>query len=254
QAVGTGVLTLSVIAKLADWQATVSVWPVGGRARLLAGPGVVTAGEAAVVAAALAPLPVGARLAVVGMVFAGYAVAAVVLRGRECGCFGGWLPSRFTLRHALACLLGAVACLAGAVAGPVPVTAASTAAVAGVAVAVAVAGRLHHAARRRRRRRRGAGPVGWPTAGSIDHVVIFTAASCGFCAALEAQQERYEAMAGCPLEFRNAATDEDKQAAGNAYPAAVAYDAAGSPVTAPAHGLADIRDLLRHTNPPPATT
>lgn len=50
-----------------------------------------------------------------------------------------------------------------------------------------------------------------------------------------------------PVEFRRADGEEDARAAGGAFPAAVAYGADGSAVSDAAHGLAAIRDLLRHS-------
>ena len=109
---GIAVLALSLAAKLADWAETRMLWPVTGAVRWIAGPAQVTAVEGLVVAAALVPVtPVPARLGSAGLLFAGYALAALRLRGHRCACFGSWIPARFTAGHAVVC--AGVAVLAG---------------------------------------------------------------------------------------------------------------------------------------------
>ncbi|HEX6473131.1 MAG TPA: hypothetical protein VF069_28835 [Streptosporangiaceae bacterium] len=244
-AVGVAVLALSLAAKLAGRDETLAIWPVTGVARRFAGPAQVTAIEALVVAAMAVPLPVPPRLVLIGAVFTAYALAAAALRGRRCACFGAWVPARFTWRHAAACAAVAAAACCGLPGGEPP-GAGSADAAAGLLLAVPVAAWL------RRRARAAAGGTGIPA--EIDHIVIFTAESCGFCAALEAQRRRYEAMTDRPVEFRRAESQEDARAAGGVFPAAVAYDTAGLPVAGPAHGLAGIRDLLRRGAPRSART
>jgi hypothetical protein len=237
---GVAVLALSLAAKLAGWEATRAGWPVTGPGRRLAGPAQVTAAESLVVATALAPLPVPVRTGLIAIVFAAYALAAVALRGHRCACFGSWIPTRFTWRHAAAC--AAIAGPAGGgMFGTEPASVGSAEAGGGLVLAVLLAGWL-------RRRRAGAGDVRPPA--EAEYIVIFTTESCGFCAALEAQRGRYEAMTACPVEFRQADSEEDVQAAGAVFPAAVAYGPDGLPVSGPAHGLAGIRDLLRRSTPP----
>ena len=254
-AVGAGVLALSVAAKLADWEATRLVWPIRGWAGRLAGPGVITVMEAALVVAALAPLPPRLRMTMVGLVFAAYAAAALALRGESCGCFGSWLPTRFNLTHVAGCLMVAVLCISAALAGGPPPPAATLSAA--VAAGLAAAGVTAVVVKRRARSPAGRATTGrrdapLPPAEAIARVVVYTSASCGFCRALEAQAGRYEAMAGCPLEFHPATTEADKDAAGGAFPAAVAYEAGGAAVYGPVHGLSPIRDLLRHTATAPS--
>jgi hypothetical protein len=262
---GVAVLALSLAAKLADWDETRILWPVTGAVRRIAGPAQVTTIEAAVVAAALVPaLPVPVRLALIGLLFAAYAAAVLLLRGRRCACFGNWMPTRFTVGHAAGCAGVAVlaACGAGPLGrgsapglgrGPGPGLAAALAwaataqAAAGLTLASLIA-LIALLAGRDRRRRAEADPPRPPAA--IDHIVIYTAESCGFCTALEAQRGRYEAMADCPVEFRRAGSEEDIRAADGKFPAAVAYGPDGLPVSAAAHGLAGIRDLLHSSAAP----
>lgn len=272
---GVAVLALSLAAKLADWGETRVLWPVtgagsgsgsgggsgfgggggGGVVRWIAGPAQVTAVEGAVVAAALVPeLPVAVRLGSIGLLFAAYAVATLLLRGHRCACFGSWVPGRFTLGHAAACAAVAVLACGGLFnAGPEWTTttaAATTEATAGLVLAALIA--LTALVAERVRGRAAAGRATASPA-EVDHIVIFTAESCGFCAALEAQRGRYEAMTECPVEFRRADSEEDAKAAGGGFPAAVAYGADGLPLSDPAHGLAGIRDLLRRSAPRPLT-
>jgi hypothetical protein len=235
---GVTVLALSITAKLAGWDETGAIWPVTGAARRIAGPAQVTAAEGLVVMAAAVPLPVPARLALLGAVFTAYALAATALRGRRCACFGTWVPARFTWRHAVACAAVAAAACGGLLGGERS-WAGSADAAAGVLLAVPLAAWL--------RARGGAAAGRAEIRAGVDHIVIFTAESCRFCAALEAQRGRYEAMTDLPVEFRRAESEEDARAAGGVFPAAVGYDAAGIPVAGPAHGLAGIRDLLRRS-------
>jgi hypothetical protein len=262
---GVAALALSLAAKLADWAETRMLWPVTGAARRIAGPAQVTAVEGLVVAAALAPVtPVSARLGAAGLLYAAYAGAALRLRGHRCACFGSWVPTRFTAGHAAACA-GVAVLAGGGLIGGGPIGGgpggtgagaawlASFEAATGLVLAALVAltalavGRVRGRAAAERAR-----PVA-----EVDHIVIFTAEHCGFCAALEAQRGRYAAMTDRPIEFRQADSDEDVQAAGGMFPAAVAYSADGRPVSAAAHGLAGIRDLLHRsalsTTPSPAT-
>lgn len=235
--VGGAVLALSVAAKLMDQETTRVAWPVTGGLRVLAGPAQVTAVEGLVAVTALLPVPAGPRLGLLGAVFTVYTIAALLMRGRRCGCFGSWIPARFTAAHAAGCAVIAALAFTGAL-GPPRAGLACAEAGAGLALAVVAAAWL-------RRRSRAAGRVEPPA--EVRRIVIFTAESCRYCAALEAQRERYEAMAACPVEFRRATTDEEVRAAGGAFPAAVAYGADGAAVSDAAHGLAAIRDLLRHS-------
>lgn len=232
---GVAVLALSLAAKLMDWDTTRVTWPVTGRLRTCAGPTQVTVVEGLVVATALVPCTVALRLGMLGAVFAAYAVAALVMRGRRCACFGSWIPTRFTAAHSAGCAAVGVFAFASTL-GPPAIWVATAEAGAGLAVAAAAVAWFRH---------RSAGHVEAPT--DVDHIVIFTAESCRYCAALEAQRDRYEAMADCPVEFRRADGEEDARAAGGAFPAAVAYGADGSAISEAAHGLAAIRDLLRHS-------
>ncbi|WP_433186704.1 hypothetical protein [Actinoallomurus sp. CA-150999] len=233
---GVAVLALSLAAKLTDWETTRVIWPMTGRSRRLAGPAQVTVAEGLVVVAALAPSPVPARLGLLGAVFTAYTIAALRMRGRRCACFGSWIPTRFTTGHAAGCAVVAVAAFAGVI-GPPGVWPACGEAAAGVGVAGAAVVWF----------RRRSGTADLPAPADVDHIVIFTAESCPYCTALEAQRDRYEAMADCPVRFRRADTEEDATAAGGAFPAAVAYDANGIAISEAAHGLAAIRDLLRHS-------
>jgi hypothetical protein len=235
---GVAVLALSLAAKLADWDATRIMWPVTGALRRVAGPAQVTVIEGLVVVAVLVPLPVTARLGLIGVVFTTYALAALLLRGHRCGCFGSWIPTRFTMRHAAGCAVVAVLAFTG-VLGTRRVWVATAEAATGLVLAAVVAAWFRH--------RSAADRTQVPA--DIHHIVIFTAESCGFCTALEAQRGRYEAMADCPVEFRRADSEEDAKAAGSVFPAAVAYGADGIPVSEPAHGMAGIRDLLRQSTP-----
>jgi len=240
-AAATAVLALSVAAKLADWETTNTVWPTQGLARRLLSPVTVTAVEMGTLAVLVAPAPVQLRLALLGGLYAGYAAAAVALRGRDCGCFGGLWPSRFTGRHIIACAAAAVGVLTGAgyppLADQLTVQQVSGVAVASIMVGALVAIALLH--------RRGDGPP--PPPERIARVVVYTSRMCSFCLALLQQRSQYQAMAGCPVEFLEAETKLDQQRAGGAYPAGVAFDAAGEPVYGPVHGIRKIRDLLRHT-------
>jgi hypothetical protein len=233
------VLALSLAAKLADWEETTVAWPVNGVPRTVAGPAQATVVEGLVVVAALVPLPVTVRLGLVGGLFAVYAVATLLLRGRRCACFGGWLPTRFTLAHAAGCA-AAVALTVAAILGAPGLPgawSASTQAAIGLVIAVVAAGVFRYRAAAAR-------PA---VVGDVERIVIFTAESCRYCAALEAQRDRYEAMTDRPVEFRRAVSEEDAAAAGGGFPAAVAYGPDGVPVGEPAHGLAGIRDLLRRS-------
>ncbi|WP_336320524.1 hypothetical protein [Streptomyces lavendofoliae] len=242
-AVGCGLLWLSLIAKVADREATAIMWPVTGRFRQLLGPGTVSAAEALVVAAVFAPLPVAWRLLLLGACFTCYAMAATVLRGRRCACFGSWLPTRFSRWHAVGCGAIAALSLAGAFGGGLTAPLATAVAVSSAGVASAVAAGLWW-----RLARQQPGPVL-----SIRRFVIFVTDSCPYCAALEAQRSRYEALTDKQVEFRRAATAEEAERAGKAFPAAVGYDADGVPVTEPVHGLSQIRDLLRRSTALPET-
>jgi hypothetical protein len=237
---GVAVLALSLAAKLADWDATSIMWPVTGALRRIAGPVQVTVFEGLVVVAVLMPLPVTARLALTSVVFTTYALAALLWRGQRCACFGSWIPTRFTMRHAAGCAVMAVlACIGilGSRRAWAAAEAATAEAATGLVLAAVVAAWLWHRAAADRMR----------VPADIHHIVIFTAESCGFCTALEAQRGRYEAMADCPVEFRHAESEQDAKTAGNVFPAAVAYGTDGIPVARPAHGLAGIRDLLRQS-------
>jgi len=206
--------------------------------RRIAGPVQVAVAEALVVVAMLVPLPVTARLGLTGAVFTAYAVAALLLRGHRCACFGSWIPTRFTTGHAAACAVAAALAFT-AILGPPQVWAASTEAATGLALAALAAAWFAH---------RASTDLAQAPA-DVHHIVIFTAESCGFCTALEAQRDRYEAMADCPVEFRLAESEEDVKAVGGMFPAAVAYDADDLPVAEPVHGMAAIRDLLRRSTP-----
>ncbi|MCO6010359.1 hypothetical protein NE236_35885 [Actinoallomurus purpureus] len=236
---GVAVLALSIAAKLTDWETTRVMWPVTGRPRALAGPAPVTVAEGLAVVAALAPAPVPARLALLGAVFAAYTIAALLMRGRRCACFGSWIPTRFTTAHAAGCAVVAVAAFVG-ILGPPRTWLACVQAAAGLGAAGAAVVWF--------RCRSGTGHV--PAPADVDHIVIFTAESCRYCAALEAQRDRYEAMADCPVRFRRADAEEEVEAAGGAFPAAVAYDANGTAISEAAHGLVAIRDLLRNATRP----
>lgn len=235
-AAGCGLLWLSLVAKLADRESARIVWPVTGRLGKVLGPGAVSAAEALVVAVLLAPLPVAVRLLPLAACFSAYAAAATVLHGRRCACFGGWLPTRFSALHAVGCACVAALAFTG-VPGGLSVRAATVVAASSVAVASAVAAGLWWRTAARARQ-----PVC-----DVDRFVVFTAESCPYCAALEAQRSRYAALTDKPLEFRQAVTEEDAEQAGRAFPAVVGYDRDGVPVTGPVHGLSLIRDVLRRS-------
>ncbi|MEU7166270.1 hypothetical protein AB0A70_16710 [Streptomyces morookaense] len=235
-AAGCGLLWLSLVAKLADRESARIVWPVTGRFGRILGPGPVSAGEALVVAVLLAPLPVAVRLLPLAACFCAYAAAATVLHRRRCACFGGWLPTRFSALHVVGCACIAALAFTG-VPGGLSVRAATVVAASSVTAASAAAVVLWRRAAARARQ-----PVH-----DVDHFVVFTAESCPYCAALEAQRSRYAALTDKPLEFRQAVTDEEAEQAGRAFPAVVGYDGDGVPVTEPVHGLSPIRDMLRRS-------
>ncbi|MEU5306949.1 hypothetical protein ACH4YO_42000 [Streptomyces noursei] len=242
-ATGCGLLWLSLVAKFTDRESTSIAWPVTGRFGQLLGPVAVSMAEALLVAVLLAPLPVAVRLLSLAGCFSAYAAAAVVLRGRQCACFGGWLSTRFSTLHAVGCVGVAVLALAGVPGGLSPRAATVVAAVS-VAVASIVAVVLW---------RRAASHAGQAVR-DVRRFVIFTAESCTYCAALEAQRSRYEALTDKPVEFLQVDGEEDVERAGRMFPAAVGYDEDGVPVTEPVHGLSRIRDLLRRSAAEPAMT
>lgn len=242
-AVGVAVLTFSVIAKLSDWQATTSMWPVTGRARRLAGAPQVAAIEAAAVICAVIPLPVGVRVLAVGLLFVGYTAVALALRGRRCTCFGAAFHTTFTARHAGLCAVVGLAVLAGlAFDQPRPDV---LSAVAGAAAALGATAAFVVRWRHTIRRARSALP-GRPEAAT--RVVVLGDHDCPVCTALWEQRIHLKAIAACDVEFRHADCEADRTIAGGRFPVAVGYDANGTAVAGPVWGTLDIRRLLDATN------
>jgi hypothetical protein len=237
------VLAFSIVAKLSDWTATDSMWPITGRPRRIAGPAQVLALELVIVGWAIAPVPAGVRMLAVGLLYVGYTATAIALRGRRCTCFGGAFHTTFTARHAGLCGLLALVTLAGAANDPPArgaLSAAATgAAAAGTAAAIAVWRR--HA----RRRARSALP-GQPEAAAS--VVILGDSDCPICAALWEQRLELTAIAACGVAFRHATDDADRRLADHRFPAAAAYDEHGTVVAGPVWGPVDIRRLLEATS------
>jgi hypothetical protein len=244
-AAGIAVLAFSVPAKLLAWSSTTQSWPMDGRwTSRVASPEVVTAAEAAVLAAAVAPLAVKPRLAAIGGVYAVYTGAAVVMLGRRCGCFGSKLTTRFTMWH-----VGGDALVAGlslaAAAGPPPSRRSATLIAATTTAVGAVAGVTTM------RRLRGTPPQRAPVSAlpthAIDHVVIYGTDTCPYCATLWDQQDYYRMLADRPVTLRKLDPDDKGPAAAQEVPAAVGYNAHGDIVAGPVYGLSEIRDLLAAT-------
>jgi hypothetical protein len=233
------VVAASVLAKTVDWPATRAAWPVRSRAwRGLLGPWQVVSGEVAVVVLAMLPVDGRTRFLALATVYAGYAVAGVVLRGRPCACFGSTLATRFGWRHAAVCAAVAALLVTGAL-SPVSVRDASVVAVTGAMAGVAVMGwaRLRHV----RSRRRATDPAKLTL---VDHVVVYGSTGCPGCRGVWAQREQLAALASCSVEFRLVPEKEAMARAGGAIPAAVGYDRDGSPVFGPAVGLTAIRAMF----------
>lgn len=233
------VIAASVSAKTVDWPATRAAWPVRSRVwRGLLGPWQVVSCEVAVVVLAMLPVDGRIRFLVLATMYAGYAMAGVVLRGRPCACFGRTLATRFGWRHATVCATAAAFLLAGAL-SPVSVRDASVAAGAGAVAGVAVMGlaQLRHV----RTRRRATDPA---KLALVDHVVVYGSTGCPGCRGVWAQREQLAALASCSVEFRLVPEQEAMARAGGAIPAAVGYDRDGSPVFGPAVGLTAIRAML----------
>lgn len=243
----TATLAFSVAAKLADWETTSAVWPIRGMLRRAMNPTTVIGLEVLVLAVAIVPVGVRLRIALLGAVYAGYAVTAALLRGRDCGCFGGRWPSRFTGVHVTVCAVVALAILPSA-AYPRLVQDTGAAWVSGIAGSAIVLGLVSAAVLASRRATLPDSRIdSLPPVEVIEQVVIYTSTMCTFCAALLQQESHYRAMAGCPVEFRDAESELDQQRAGHGYPAGVAFNANGEPLYGPVHGMGRIRDLLRHT-------
>jgi hypothetical protein len=243
-AASVALVALAATAKLLAWNATRDAWPVDAPGlRTVLGPLPVTAAEIAAVLLAVAPLPAGVRLTGLGLLYATYAVASLLLRGRPCACFGQTFVTRFTAAHAVATAVAAVALLAGAAGGrPGGAAMSVTAALATLLGTVAaLAGRLG----RRRTEQRVADPAEVPP---VDHVVVYGSPGCPGCRGVWAQKEQLLAIAACPVDFRLVSEEEAMRHAGGAIPAAIGYGPDGSQVFGPVAGLSAIRNLLVATD------
>lgn len=242
-ALAVAVLAFSIVAKLSDWPATSSMWPVTGRPRRIVGPAPVTTLEIVVVVWAVLPVPVTARMLAVGLLYLGYTAAAIALRGRRCTCFGGGLHTTFTARHAGLCGLLAVATSAGAALDPM-----GRIAVTAVAAGATTAGAVAAGRARRRRVRRNADKAlpGRPEAAAS--VTVLGDDDCPICTALWEQRLELTAIAACDVDFRHATSETDRHVAGGRFPVAVAFDEDGAVVAGPVWGPVDIRRLLEATD------
>lgn len=236
------VVAASVVAKALDRSATRAAWPIRSTAwRRLLGPWQVVSGEVTVVLLALLPVPSRIRLLALAAVYASYAVAGVVLRGRPCACFGATFATRFGWRHAAVCAAAAALLVAGAAAS-LSIVDTTVAAAAGAVAGLAVMGWAH--LRRRWARQRATDPA---KLALVDHVVVYGSTGCPGCRGVWAQRDQLAALASCSVEFQLAPEKEAMVRAGGAIPAAVGYDRDGGPVFGPVVGLAAIREMFTGT-------
>jgi len=234
------VVAASVLAKVVDRAATRAAWPVRS-GRWLLGPSQVVSGEVVVLVLALLPVPSRARLLVLAAVYAGYAIAGLVLRGRPCACFGTTIATRFGWRHAVVCGAAAALLVAGAFAS-LSTSDTSVVAAAGVVVGVAVMGGAYQ--RRRSTRRRTTDPA---KLALVDHVVVYGSPGCPGCRGVWAQREQLAALASCDVAFQLLPEKQAMARAGGAIPAAVGYDRDGGRVFGPVAGLAAISAMFAGT-------
>lgn len=241
--VGLSVVAFSVPAKALDPRTTKLAWPVTGRRlRTVLGPVPVGLAEAAVLVLALVPTSPRLRFVLLGLLYAGYAVASAAMRGRPCACFGRTLVTRFGWGHAGACAVLAFGLFAAALGTP-PTTTATTlvallAVVGGAGSSVVVWWRRRHAGRR------ATDPARIP---HIQHIVVYGSTGCPGCRGVWAQREQLAAIAATPVEFRLLTEGESADQAGGAIPAAIGYDRDGTAVYGPVVGLTAIRGLLTAT-------
>ncbi|MFC5723981.1 hypothetical protein ACFP1Z_27825 [Streptomyces gamaensis] len=249
-AAALAVVAFAVTAKLLDWPRTQLRWPVRGRAAWLVGPVHVVVLETVVVLLVITPGGARPRCAVLAVLFLGYGVAAAVLRGRTCGCFGAGFTTRFGYGHAAACFLASGVLGAAAALVTVPAHTASLGAADAALTGAAVAAGLWWP--RARAEQRATDPARIPL---IERIVVYGSSDCPHCKGLWTHREQLAAISAHPVEFqlvdrlpggenaRRAALAE----AGGAVPAAVGYRADGQRVYGPAVGTVPIRDLLRAT-------
>jgi hypothetical protein len=233
------VVAASVLAKVLDWRSTRTSWPIRSRSwRRVLGPWQVVSGEVVVVVLTLLPGDTGVRFVVLAGLYAGYAVAGVVLHGRPCACFGTALATRFGWRHTAVCAVVAAILGAGAAASP-STWEATVAGAIGAAVGVAVLGLTH--LRRSLARRRATDPA---KLALVDHVVVYGSTGCPGCRGVWAQREQLAALAAYPVEFRLSDEKEAMAEVGGAIPAAIGYGPDGRAVFGPAVGLTAIRAMF----------
>lgn len=238
--IGLAVVAFSVPAKALDPRTTKLAWPITGRwLRTVLGPTPVGLAEAAVLAFALVPVAPRLRFAVVGLLYAGYAVASAAMRGRPCACFGRALMTRFGWGHASACAVAAFALLAAAIAAPPSGTATTLVALAAVVGGAGTATLTWWL--RQRASRRATDPARIPR---IDHIVVYGSTGCPGCRGVWAQREQLSAIAVLPIEFRLLGEGESAAQAGGSIPAAIGYDGNDEAVYGPVVGLTAIRGLL----------
>ncbi|MEE6261923.1 hypothetical protein [Plantactinospora sonchi] len=241
--VGLAVVAFSVPAKALDPRTTKLAWPITGRRlRTVLGPVPVGLAEAAVLVLALVPAFPRLRFAVLGLLYAGYAVASAAMRGRPCACFGRTLVTRFGWGHAGACAILAFALLAAALRTPPTVTATSLVAL--VAVAGGAGASMILWRRRQHAGQRATDPARIP---HIQHIVVYGSTGCPGCRGVWAQREQLAAIAARPVEFRLLEEGQSVEQAGGAIPAAIGYDRDGAAVYGPVVGLTAIRGLLTAT-------
>ncbi|RLU77133.1 hypothetical protein CTZ27_38195 [Streptomyces griseocarneus] len=256
---GLAVVAFSIAAKLLAWQRTVLAWPVHGPAAYLAGPQQTIAAETAVTALAITPVSIHLRLTVLAALYLTYTVAALALRGRDCGCFGTALHTRFTYRHAGAC---AATAMLTAAAATHPAAQADTTTASAFAAGLTLIGAATAAALRwpaARTQRRATDPANIPL---IDHIIIYGTTNCPHCRGLWNQKPFLTALSGRPVTFhiisQDTTPDTGRQAPplppGTPVPAAIGYNATNHPVYGPATGTTPIRDLLTATASQPTTT
>jgi hypothetical protein len=239
---GVGLVAFSVAAKLLDWRATTMMWPVTSpRLQVVLGPMPTMMIESFMVAFAIAPVSAQWRLAALGLLYSAYAMAALVLRGRPCACFGRTWVTRFSWGHAAACAVWAAILI-----GANMVTPSSATATLGAVMGGAIGATAGVAAgwRRWRAQQRVTDPA---QVALVDHIVVYGSTGCPGCRGVWAQQDQLAAIAACPVDFQLVEDGQAMKQVGGVIPAAVGYDSRGTPVYGPVVGLTAIRNLLVST-------